>query len=534
MDANLLDTTAAAALLRSHGVQGTDAELSKLINICDGNSSILERIAVILANLADSQASRIDEPDVIEAVIQELLHSDCDRALQFYQNYYAKGGYGYNVQRSDYRFGLRIVSALQQIDSSSRSESYIINNPEIGFPAIEHDRALFLTELGELKQAETILRELAFSQKKYYYSDGQCKVLYQYAARQNLCDVLVLQGRLREAEQIADGTIQAYESDLTIGSSQTRSESLLSRITIGERCFMRHRLYSGCNPYARRAVALYLQGKIRQALADFKQAEAFSLRKTPSDYLELKVMMRLEKLEQPIPDWDEMEIPHRTLIGQAAIFYALLLTRLGKLDTALKVLNYSKRCAEHPSNNLPSMLVCAEVALSDVYRLKGEYELAQQNLEHPLAWAAQTGQQEISCWAHLSLARLKHAQNQLAIAQNTVDEACTIATRHGFILYEIDCLVTAGRIALSQQDLITAEQKAKAALLSIGDPDMAYAWGHGNTLHLMGEILCKKNNLENAHEFLTGAAKLRERIEDPRLLNTKELLSQISPQIQGN
>lgn len=451
-------------------------------------------------------------------------------ALSFYKRGYVEFG----LRKGNFRLGQHLTSIFEQLERECEAKSQKADSPEDGFLPIKHDHALFLTDLGELKQAETILRELAFVAQSYYYSDEGTKTLYQYIARQNLCDVLVLKGQLREAEQIADGMIQAYESDLIISTGYTQSEVLLQRTMVGERYFGGLRLYSGSNPYARRAVALSLQGKVREALTDFQQAEAFFLKKTPLSFLQLVARKHLRRLGQPLPkDQNELELGHRTLIGQAAIFYALLLTRLGKLDSALKVLNYSKRCAAYKSNDLVSMVVYAELALTDVYRLKGEYELAQHNLQNPLEWAAQTGQQEISCWAHLSLARLRHAQRQLPEAENALDEAYSIATRHGFKLYEIDCLITAARIALSRQDLVTAETKAKAALTLVSDPDMAYAWGHGNALHLMGEILFQKNDLEKAQKFLMGAAKLRERIEDPRQRNTQELLSQMSNTAQG-
>ncbi len=526
MNQNRLDPNAAEALLRSYGVQGTQAELSNLMSICNYHPLALERVGVILGNLADSQASCINNPDVLEAVIHDLAGSDCpELALPFYtvcSSFYIKIGYvEYGLKRADFRLGLRLTSAFGQVNLSSLPESQRDSWLKIGFLPIRHDLALFLTDLGELKQAETILRELSF---ELHTSDGVYKTLYQSAARQNLCDVLVLEGKLREAEQIADGMIG------------------LDPLGLCEGCYRRDRngLYSGSNPYARRAIARTLQGKVHQALADFKQAEAFSLRKSDYDIgddpimLRVAAKMRRRRLRQPIANRDKLDLGHRTLVGQAAIFYALLLIRLGKLDSAFKVLNYSKRWAARRSNNLPTTVVYAELGLSDVYRLKGDYELAQQNLQHPLQWATQTGQQETYCWAHLSLARLRHAQNQLAGAENALDEAYKAATAHGFKLYEIDCLVTAGRIALSGQDLVTAEKKAETALNLVSDPDMAYAWGHGNSLHLMGEVLFQKNDLEKAQRFLTGAAKLRERIEDPRLRNTQELLSQLSDTAQGD
>lgn len=543
MNTDRLDANAAQALLRSYNVQGTEAELNRLISLCDYHPLALERVGVILDNLANNQASCIDNPDVLEAVINGLVRSEFPQlAWRFYHAYPGKRGYVEDgLKRADFRLGLRLASAIRPVYLASLPESARESSPESRLLPIKHEQALFLIDLGELKQAETILWELAFEPQDFYnYPRGDHKILYQYAARQNLCDLLILRGNLREAEQLADGMIQAYESDLPNSRwDRTAGEILFSRLMLCEGCFHRQEnFYSGSNPYARRAIARTLQGKVRQALADFKQAEAFFFRKIPlgdfETYQRFATEYRLERLGLPKPqDLDEIPLPVRTLIGQAAIFYALLLTRLGKLDTALKVLNYSKRLATHPSKNWPSMAVYAELGLSDIYRLKGEYELAQQNLEHPLEWTKQTGQQELSCWASLSLAKLKHALHQLSEAENALDEAYSIATRHGFKLYEIDCLVSAGWIALSQQDLVTAENKAKTALDKVSDPDMAYAWGHGNALHLMGEVLFQKNELKEAQEYLTGALKLRERIEDPRLRNTQELLSQISNTTPG-
>lgn len=536
MSTNRLSQEAALELLRSCGVQGTETELLSLIDLCESDSQALEQVAAILCQRANGQADCVNEPEVRAAVIAELVRSNFPvLALRFY----GKGYTEFGLIKAAFRGGLLMNSAFGEVGLYRFSESGTTENLNPVFFSIQHERALFLTDLGELKPAEMLLRELAFGQlindnldeqaKTFYrytaydYSTNRgWKHFYQYIARENLCDVMVLAGQLREAEHTVDGCIQAYESDVMIDNwSGSKSKFLINTLMRGESF---SRLYSGSNPYARRAVARTLQGKVRQALADFKQAEAFHFRKAETD-LRIKV------------DFELAEQESCTLTDQAAIYYALLLTRLGKLEKALKVLNYLNRAAKHraarpkrpnePNNEYPSLVVYTDLALSDIYRLKGEYELAGRYIEHPLRWAIETDQKEIYCWAHLSLARLKHALNQLAEAHNALNEAYSVATRHGFKLYEIDCLVTAGWIALSEQDLTTAEDKANAALKLVRDPDMAYAWGHGNILHLMGDILLRKGDLKQARLFLTGAAKLRESIEDPRFNNTQALLNNI-------
>lgn len=387
MNTNRLTQQAALELLHDCGVQGTETELIKIIYLCKHQRLALERVAALLCQLANCQAHNLNEPEVLAAVLEELVRSNFPlQALHFYTKFffnYPETRYvEFGLRKGEFRSGLRLSSAFEQVDFSSLQALETTRNSEttflsVQYDSVQHDRALFLTDLGELKPAENLLRELAFTSKSYSYLGGHTKSHYQYIARDNLCDVLVLAGRLREAEQIADGIVQAYESDVTNSRGTNKSEDLLSTFKVGERYFD-SKLYSGANPYARRAVARTLQGKVRFALADFKQAEAFSLGKTPLEYLQLAAEMHLEQAgQEPPQDRNLLDLGHRTLVGQAAIYYALLLTRLGKLKTALKVLNYLNQCAARPHNEYPSLIANAQLALSDVYRLKGEYELAQ-------------------------------------------------------------------------------------------------------------------------------------------------------------
>ncbi len=106
---DLLSVNAAEALLRAYGVQVTDAELSKLMRICNYRERMLSRLAVILNNFADSQVSHINGPGVLEAVINKLLSSEEPLlALPFYGEGYVKLG----LKIADFRLGLRLSSAF--------------------------------------------------------------------------------------------------------------------------------------------------------------------------------------------------------------------------------------------------------------------------------------------------------------------------------------------------------------------------------------------------------------------------------------
>jgi tetratricopeptide (TPR) repeat protein len=329
--------------------------------------------------------------------------------------------------------------------------------------------------------------------------------------------------------------IETYESDDVYSEWGGQfSEAFFLTLCAGEYVTLGH---SGANPYAIRAVARALQGKTREALIDFKRAEDFrqrELEKFRARRHSHEALVRHKQSGEPLPDdWDKPSRQPTPLTGYAAMYCAMLLTRLGKLNTALKILRYVRRRSMYFLHKWPRMAACADVATSDVYRLMGQHEDARHALEYPLTWARETGQQEIVCWARLSEARLELAQNRLDEAQRALDEASTVAQGCEFKLYEADCMVTAGRIALIRGDVETAATMSSQALHMAGDPDCAYAWAQGNALHLLGEVVLRGGDRERVGRLLQGAARLRARLEDPRLANTQEILAQMPDATQG-
>ena len=527
MSRDWIDDDTAVEFLRSQSVQGTDDELRKLAQGCDHNPQALERVAEILRSKAEGQISQIIAPSLIEPIIDVLLPLENSFILS---NFLAVYFPSYLTARrsGNFQSSIKLHALLaQKIDALDSAEDDFWGWSSHGYPLQSLDYALLLTEVGELQEAKEILYKLGFQLKSNYRAEIH-KGYYEYIARENLCDVLVLDGHLGQAEQISTGIIQAYETD-DFFSEWGMPYDFLSSLHRGEYTQF-YSFTTGANPYARRAVARFLQGKISAALHDFENADEFQQKKLTSLYEMMSMLIaakRHKKFGGPEPDFSKFKEKTQPLTGQAAIYYAMLLTRLGKFDTALKVLDYSKEWAAHPDVNWPGTVAYAELALSDVYRLKGDYKVAGRSLAYPLEWAIKSGQQEIYCWVYLSNAQLELLQNNLDKAQSFVEEAYQTATARGFKLYEIDCSVTAGRIAMLQDKLETARQKATHALNLSGDPDCTYAWGHGNALHLLGEILIREGDQENAHQVLSGAIKLRTRIQDPRLTNTQELLAQL-------
>ena len=98
-----------------------------------------------------------------------------------------------------------------------------------------------------------------------------------------------------------------------------------------------------------------------------------------------------------------------------------MLMRMGKLDTAIKVLVYCQYWARHPQNDYAGMAALADVVLGDAYRLRGEHERAKNLGEKSREWSLQSGQREVECRANLLLARVRMTQNDLLGAREYID-----------------------------------------------------------------------------------------------------------------
>ncbi len=582
MSEERLTNKKALELIRSYNVHGSGEELQALISVCDLDASALEAAAIALRDLKGGDAAELDDHEVLLFIMKQLVRADKSAlALNLYQkdNVFHDAGGGYKIlgrKRGRFRQGLELTETLKEAAASldpQRTRDPRADS-ESGFPSVEHDRALFLIDLGHLVEAERILRSPLISQADGYYDGIVGESLYQFPAKLDLCDILILTGRLHEAHCSADMLARAYASediDDSVGYPLgLRLRGMAERVEYANY----YAFTTGFNPYARRAWIRTLQGHVEAALVDFKHAEIFQQEKLGNlynMYEKFRMFLHYKKTGEAPPGEDINEnwlqedisvlwmysvflsqasredLPEALppLLGQAAIFYGLLLMRLGKLQTAFNVLDYNRRWAAHSDNCFAPMVAFAEVALSDVLRLQGNIDAALQRLEHPLAWSAETGQKEIACWAHLSLARAYLAKRELDEAETALRLALEIAREHDLVLYEIDGQVTAGRIAFIRQDWKAARQNATEALKAAAHPACGYAWAHGNALHLLAEMTLhpayepeygspdRKDTLEGAERLARGAVKIRERIRDPRLANSQQLLATITAELGG-
>jgi tetratricopeptide (TPR) repeat protein len=485
-----------------------------------------------------------DIPEALEAAIRHLLEANkpeeaLDLLREHYQLNRVSGYANLGLHQGRFRTGLRLCELFAS-DEQGLSEHQ--RDPFF------YDRALYLIDLGELDQAEAILRDIVKRVVNLIYPGILGKSQYQWSARLGLFDIAFLQGELMHAQSITEAMIRAHESDDIVEIESyvgSMAQPLADRVRIGEAvggyCYT-----TGYNPYARRALIRTIQGDVPGAFADFKKAEQFqqdklgdgggmfALHGTKRMLLLAKQRGKDERLsdEESDEEWKQIEAFSDKvfpLLGHSVVHYGMLLTRLGKLNTAQSVLDYTHRWAAHPENCYPLTQACASLALSDVYRLQGEPQKAHKYLAAPMQWSEETGHREIACWSMLCLARLQLLQQKIDDAEQSIQETLQMADTHGFQLYHIDGLISGGRIALLQGDWAKFNERVLPALYAASDPHCGYAWAHGNALHLLAERSAHSERLDEAKTLLQGAIRIRERIQDPRVHNSRQLLYRLSP-----
>lgn len=426
--------------------------------------------------------------DLLEELVYHTLSSGVSRDAYYYY-WSLLGGYEHLAWRvGAFHRGLRLTRAFPTGVDHSGME-------------IQHDRALFSLQVGATSEAEHLLKGLlatleSHGANEYTWWRGE-RNFYGHTVQQCLCDTLVLLGKTKEAEKFADDLVNIYQPVLI----EQRSDRARRRRYESENeevpSFYYDAIRWGSNPFARRAVARGLLGKINEALEDFESA--------------LKFKQIISSELQPS--------------GWVALQHASLLIRVGRFTTARAVLDYSRRRSLPKMNSL--LAVGCDLVLSDLLRLRGKYDDAWKYLKPSLAWALETGQQEIYCRANLNVARLRLAQNELAEAWFALQEALTVAIECGLKLYEIDCLTTGARIRLQQHDLQKSKEMSEKALSLASEEECSYVWGQGNSLNVLGEVLIELGNIDEARQSLLTALELRKKSQDPRVINTEKLLSQI-------
>lgn len=173
-------------------------------------------------------------------------------------------------------------------------------------------------------------------------------------------------------------------------------------------------------------------------------------------------------------------------------------------------------------SNLP---VCQEendnLSLCRLYTLLGELSLpeapatARAYLDLTRTWTTRTGDMEVILRAHLLAAHLARVECNYELSLDEAEEGMILADTHGFRLYAIDLYSASARAHLDLENPSKAITLAEEARKRSAAPECGYAWGHADSLHLLGLAHKALGQIDDALRFFKQAANVRTRIEHP-------------------
>lgn len=435
-----------------------------------------------------------------EYLYHTVLSGNVEQALEGYAM--SLGGYRHLGWRlGDYQRGLRIVSLL--VEKGGIDLNY--DRPGLA-AAPAYERCLFLLDLGNPSLALAGLRDLLESEDEKLWSrlaHGSSRrpimtdreASHEIEALICLTDCLLVQGEAVEAERVIHSVVERVERLIEI--SRTTFKYSMSKAE----------LYDGigiykhsANPYGRRAAARFYLGKTEDAHTDFLLAEEISTAACRNG-------------TQITP-------------GEHTILYAAFLCRLGRPRTAHSLL--SSIAYDSWKKDRPLLAAHFDLVFADVARILGQAAASMHHVESSLAWAIQSGHQEVYARAHLAMARTLKSQGSYGEALISVSESEKTARSCGFDILLVDSLVTRGYLVLAEAENTDPTAIADEALELSLKRTRSYKWGIGNAMHLRSMIDIRRDDLASAIEAAEEALSIREGIGDPRAANSRHLLSRLT------
>jgi len=273
------------------------------------------------------------------------------------------------------------------------------------------------------------------------------------------------------------------------------------------------------------------------------------------------------------------------LFSIAGVYQAAFAFRLGRFERAHEMLTNNKNVCKIAG--LKRDVARCNLLHAEIYRIQKKVDKARRALAQAIDWGNQTGDQEVLLWGNLVHARLALDTSALVEAERAIREGLRIAEYSGYGLYWIDLQVVKGQWELAcgrqlqagrelppeleiwtpQQWFERAEASAlralnghlknsddpaprpdlpedQLAMLGACHPECGYAWGEGDALQLLAEARFKlaqriglggydskgrsySKLLEEARQAAGEALALRERIQDPKAKETRDLLAKI-------
>lgn len=393
-----------------------------------------------------------------------------------------------------------------------------------------NDAGGFLRALGALEEGLRHYREALRVLHRVSAREERAREDIRFnrsVALRNIARVLVLQGRLRQAQTEAD---RAYVHERSVGDKEGMQIALCTS-----------------------AYATGLRGDVEKAFRLYNLAR------------------RKEKAG---------EISKK----EYAVQWSHLMLLAGMNSEAFD--HVRKIVASRPQDFIRRF--CELIAvMATVRAIGGDLEQAQRKLAEIERWADSVGRMELQIRTQLAKAELALRRLELAKCGEALRKGILLAERNGYGVYWIDLQVAKGQWELAcgrqlykgkglppeleiwtpQQRFELAEASAlralngqlkdsddpapqpelpedQLAMLGARHPECGYAWGEGDALHLLGEALLAlahcvgshghdskgrsyKELLEKARQAAEAALALRKRIQDPKAKDTQDLLSKI-------
>jgi hypothetical protein len=169
-----------------------------------------------------------------------------------------------------------------------------------------------------------------------------------------------------------------------------------------------------------------------------------------------------------------------------------------------------------------------QLIMAEVAGRQGDDKLCQRHLAAASSWILHSGSMEHLCLMHLVRARWEQRlPSKLDAAQGAIQEGLHIARQCGLVLYLVELLCAAAENCLRRADYVTAELRAREALVYSSVPECQFAWGQAEAGHLLGRALQAQQRYLEARAILEETYTLRQAIGHPQADVTQQALDQL-------
>jgi tetratricopeptide (TPR) repeat protein len=143
-------------------------------------------------------------------------------------------------------------------------------------------------------------------------------------------------------------------------------------------------------------------------------------------------------------------------------------------------------------------------------------------------WTARTGQMQSILEAHYLAARAALARGDASTARVEAEDGLRQARQCGYVLRQIELLVTLSAIELAWPNPGGALAAARAALDLATAPECGDAWGEADAAHGWGLAFEALGEREHAQRAFAQALAVRERITHPQAEATRQALARLT------